>query len=113
MDSSQPGSVADSAAEVMTVPPTLTVVQATLFVADFSVEAAELENRLGQTLDRLQVIAGKQRVIALAEQPLLGRHSLVRVTPCLVLDTGSREVRITGDIELLDARLLEAALARQ
>lgn len=96
----------------MTTSAALAVAQATLFVTDFDCTAAECESLLAQTLDRLNVVARQRRVVALIEQPLLGRQSLVRVTPCLVLDTGSREVRIPGELKLLDAALLEGALAR-
>ena len=97
----------------MTTSPALTVTQATLFVTDFGCAVAELEGLLADTLDRLKVVAHMQRVVALIEQPLLGRRSLVRVTPCLVLDTGSREVQIPGDPKVLNSALLEAAIARQ
>jgi hypothetical protein len=112
MDRFQPDAGTRPAADAVAASSALAVAQATLFVTDTGCTAVELETLLAHTLDRLNVTARQQRVVALMEQPMLARQSLVRVTPCLVLDTGSREVRIPGDLKLLDKALLEAALAR-
>jgi hypothetical protein len=113
MDSSQPRASADDAVKAVRAASALSVALATLFVTDPDASPAGLESLLARTLDRLQVLARSQRVVDLIEHPLLGRECLVHVTPCLVLDTGSRRVRIPGDPELLDGAMLEAAFARR
>lgn len=105
-----PGAALRAAA--VTTSPTLSVEQATLFVTDLDGRAAELERLLAESLLRLQVLARHQRVVSMMEQPLLGRQCHVRVTPCLVLDTGLRLVTIPGDLQQLNLARLETALSR-
>lgn len=113
MDPSRTVPGAHRATEVVAARPALIVPEASLFVTEFLHPPGELELLLGQCLARLNVTARRQRVLALLEQPLLGRASQVRVTPCLVLDTGSRLVRVQGDLASMAVADLEAALARQ
>lgn len=110
MDLSQRSTPAAVAAQVVAIPPALTVEQATLFMTDFSGSAVQWEALLAQSLARLHVHARHSRVVSLLEQPLLGRACHVRVTPCLVLDTGSRLIRIPDDPLKLNQAVLEAAL---
>lgn len=87
--------------------------EAILFVTDPPVAPQTSAHLLAETLERLAVHSVRQRVVALAEQPLLGMQYHVRVTPCLLLDLGARRVQLTGDPQSLDAGHLEAALARR
>ncbi len=86
--------------------------EAVLFVSGLKGQADEHFRVLATTLVRLGVQCDSQRTVALLEEPLLGRQYQVRVTPCLVLDTGSRRVQLPGDLAALDAAALEGALAR-
>lgn len=90
----------------------LLVESAWLFVSDPAGPAADLPGLLAATLQHLGVQAGRQRVVALLDEPALGRQYRVRVTPCLLLDTGARQVQLPGDPGQLDAAGLEVALAR-
>ena len=111
MDFSQRGPGVEASAEVVTTSPVLRIEQATLFVTDLDRPAAQMERLLAENLLRLQVQARSQRVVSLMEQPLLGRQCRVRVTPSLVLDTGSRLVTIPGDLQQLNLARLERALS--
>lgn len=93
--------------------PLLTAQQAILFVSD-SVDATEAARQLlASTLQRLLVRAEQQRVVALQAQPLLGREYHVRVTPCLLLDSGTRHVQLLGPLAQLSDSNLQQALTRQ
>ena len=92
--------------------PLLIAEAAWLFVSDLAGLPADLAGLLAATLQRLAVQAGQQRVVVLLVEPALGREYGVRVTPCLVLDTGARQVQLPGDPAQLDVGRLEAALAR-
>lgn len=96
----------------LTTRPLLTAEAAWLFVSDLAGLPADLAGLLDATLQRLAVQAGQQRVVQLLDEPALGREYGVRVTPCLVLDTGARQVQLPGDPAQLDIGGLEAALAR-
>jgi hypothetical protein len=111
MDVLSQGPGVDLSAAITTTPALLRVEQATLFVTELGGAASEMEILLSESLLRLQVLARDQRVVALMEQPLLGRQCRVRVTPCLVLNTGSRLVTIPGDLQQLNPARLEAALS--
>jgi hypothetical protein len=90
--------------------PVLTAHEALLFVTG---PAADGDERLLiDALDRLGVQAERRRVVALLDAPLLGARHRIRVAPCLLLDTGSRQVQLVGDPALLNAARLESALAR-
>jgi hypothetical protein len=91
----------------------LTAREAILFVTESGGLGETLVCRLAEVLQRLRVQAGQQRVVALMEQPRMGAQYAVRVVPCLVLDTGLRQVHIYGDLDGLDAARLESALARR
>ena len=90
--------------------PMVPVQQAILFVAALDGPGDDLLRALADTLKRVAVQAVKLRVVALGEQPLLGREYRVRVVPCLVLDTGTRQVRLPGDPARLDSAQIEHAL---
>ena len=68
---------------------------------------------LDAALQRMAVTAARRQVVSLAEAPELGAHWHVRVTPCLVLDIGSRQVQLAGDPALLDPARLEQALSQR
>lgn len=92
--------------------PLLTAQQAILFVSDSADATEAAQQLLASTLQRLLVRADKQRVVALQAQPLRGRDHHVRVTPCLVLDTGTRQVQLLGPLAQLSDSSLQQALAR-
>ena len=110
VDFSQRCTPAAAAVDTSSATPLLTVKQATLFMTDVPGLPCRWDNELADTLARVRVQAGHKRVVSLLEQPLLGRTCRVRVTPCLVLDTGSRLIHIPGDPLLLSKAMLEAAL---
>ena len=85
--------------------------EAVLFVTDGADDRAVYERMLDEALMRMAVTAERRRVVAMADQPELGARWQVRVTPCLVLDTGSRQVYLTGDLARLDSSRLEQALS--
>ncbi len=93
--------------------PLLTAQQAILFVSDSADATEAAQQLLASTLQRLLVRADQQRVVALQAQPLLGREHHVRVTPCLLLDTGTRQVQLLGPLAQLDDSSLQQALMRQ
>ena len=90
--------------------PMIPVEQAILFVPAHWGAPGELQRVLFDTLQRLAVQATRQRVVALRDQPALGRQYRVRVAPCLVLDTGTRQVHLPGDLARLDSLQIEHAL---
>jgi hypothetical protein len=90
----------------------LAVQEALLFVTDLDSDMLAPVRALEKALQRMGVAAARCQVVALAERPDLGARWNVRVTPCLVLDTGSRQVLLPGDPAQLDAGCLEQALAR-
>lgn len=94
--------------------PLLTAQQAILFVSESASADATgaAQQLLANTLLRLLVRAEQQRIVALQTQPLLGREHHVRVTPCLLLDTGTRQVQLLGPLEQLGDSSLQQALAR-
>lgn len=111
----KPGADAGPALSPPPVRALLVVESAWLFVSDPAGPAGPatgLPGLLASTLKRLGVQAGQQRVVALLDEPALGRQYRVRVTPCLLLDTGARQVQLPGDPTQLDAARLEDALAR-
>jgi len=91
----------------------LTVREAILFVTEADGMRETWAQQLARVLQRLQVQAGDQRVVALIEQPRLGAQYAVRVVPCLVLDTGQRQIQLTGELDDIDPARLESALARR
>ena len=98
----------------MTPPlPLLTAQQVILFVSDSADATEAAQQLLANTLQRLLVRADRQRVVALQAQPLLGRQCHVRVTPCLLLDTGTQQVQLLGPLAELGDSSLQQALARQ
>jgi hypothetical protein len=90
----------------------LQVLEAVWFVSGPDDPPERRRQQLAATLERLGVRSESQRTVALLEDPLAGRQYQVRVTPCLVLDTGTRRVQLLGDAAALDAAALESALAR-
>ena len=111
MDLSQMGLGAEANAEVVMASPVLRIEEATLFVTNLDRPAPEMESLVAATLLRLQVQARSHRIVSLMQQPLLGRQCRVRVTPCLVLNTGLRLVTIPGDVQQLNVERLERALS--
>lgn len=93
--------------------PLLAARAAWLFISHPGAPDADWPGLLSATLQRLGVQADQQRVVALLDEPALGLAYGVRVTPCLVLDTGARQVQLPGDPVQLDASRLEDALARR
>ncbi len=93
--------------------PLLSAQQAILFVTALDAPREEVLRALATTLQRLQVHAEQRRIVALEDEPELGRQYRVRVVPCLVLDTGARQIRLSGDPARLDPVLVEDALTRQ
>lgn len=91
----------------------LIVREAILFITAFDPPAKDLDAQLTGALRRLAVSARLQRVVALAEHPQLGSKHQVRVTPCLMLDLGTRQVQLVGELAQLDAQRLEAALLQR
>jgi hypothetical protein len=92
--------------------PQLCAQRALLFVTTPEGAPQALLQLLAATLQRLQVQAEQQQLVMLAEEPEQGRQYQVRITPCLVLDTGARLIQLPGDPALLEAADLERALAR-
>lgn len=90
----------------------LAVHDALLFVTDPGGEQVHAQ-ALDAALQRMAVTAARRQVVSLAEAPELGAHWHVRVTPCLVLDTGSRQVQLAGDPAMLDPARLEQALSQR
>lgn len=98
----------------MTMTPVLLAAdEALLFVTDVGHDAAVHALSLDEALRRIGVTVARRQVVALAQAPQLGARWHVRVTPCLVLDTGSRQIQLPGDPAQLDARRLEQALAQR
>lgn len=98
----------------MTSPlPLLTAHQAILFVRDPGDATEAMRRLLADTLQRLSVHAEQQCVLALQVEPLLGRQYQVRVTPCLLLDTGARRIQLLGEPAQLNDSSLQQALTRQ
>lgn len=87
----------------------MAVQNALLFVTDPGDEQAYAQ-ALDAALQRMSVTAGCRQVVSLADVPELGAHWRVRVAPCLVLDTGSRQVQLVGDPAKLNPSRLEQAL---
>ena len=87
--------------------------EALFFVTEFEGGETAQARALDEALQRMAVTAARRRVVALAEEPELGARWQVRVTPCLVLDTGSRQVRLLGDPARLDPARLELALSQR
>ena len=93
-------------------PTVLTVNEALLFLTDL--EAAPFAAQaLDAALQRMDVIAPRRQVVSLASEPELGARWQIRVTPCVVLETGSRHLLLPGDPDQLDAARLERALAQR
>ena len=90
----------------------LAVHDALLFVTDPGGEQVHAQ-ALDAALQRMAVTAARRQVVSLAEAPEMGAHWHVRVTPCLVLDTGSRQVQLAGDPAMLDPARLEQALSQR
>lgn len=93
--------------------PLLTAQQAILFVSAPCGTDAFMQQLLADALQRLSVLAVQQRVVALQDEPLLGRQYQVRITPCLLLDTGARWVRLLGEPAQLNDHSLQQALIQQ
>ena len=93
--------------------PLMTVQQAILFVGDPGDATEAAQQQLAGTLQRLSVRAEQQRIVALQAQPRFGREYRVRVTPCLLLDTGTRQVQLLGSLAQLSDSYLQQALTRQ
>lgn len=93
--------------------PLLSAQQAILFVTALQGPPDDLLHLLAHTLQRLQLHATQQRVVALQDEPELGRQYRVRVAPCLVLDTGTRQIQLPGEPARLDPLRVEHALTRQ
>ncbi len=87
--------------------------EAVLFVTDDAGDGAAHALALDEALRRMAVTAARRQVVALADQPEIGARWQVRVTPCLVLDTGSRRVHLPGDLAGLDTARLEQALGQR
>ena len=92
--------------------PLLAAQQAILFVSDPGDATEAAQQLLASTLQRLLVRAEQQRVVALQAHPMLGREYHVRVTPCLLLDTGTRQVQLLGPLAQLGDSSLQQALTR-
>jgi hypothetical protein len=87
--------------------------EALLFVTDMGSDTELHALALDEALRRMSVTAVRRRVVALAQAPRLGARWQIRVTPCLLLDLGSRQIRLPGDPARLDASSLEQALAQR
>lgn len=87
--------------------------EALLFVTELEGGEAAQTCALDEALQRMAVTAARRRVVALADEPEIGARWQVRVTPCVVLDTGSRQVRLPGDPARLDPARLEQALSQR
>ena len=98
---------------VMAAPALVSAQEAILFVTALQGPAEDLLQLLASTLQRLQLHATQQRVVALQDEPELGRRYRVRVAPCLVLDTGTRQIQLPGELARLDPLRVEHALTRQ
>jgi hypothetical protein len=92
--------------------PPLSVERAVLFVTKHESSHAALLQLMTTTLKRLHLQAGQQSVVSLADDPEQGRQHHVRITPCLVLDTGERLIQLPGEPAMLQAAHLERALTR-
>ena len=86
--------------------------EAVLFLSDGAGDEAVHERMLDAVMARLAVTATRRRVVVLADEPELGARWHVRVTPCLVLDTGTRQIHLPGELTGLDSARLEQALSK-
>jgi len=87
--------------------------EALLFVTDVGSDGGVHALALDEALRRMSVTAARKQVVALAQSPQLGARWHIRVTPCLLLDMGSRQIQLPGDPSRLDAGRLEQALAQR
>lgn len=94
-------------------PTQFAVHEALFFVTHLDGDGAAHALALDAALQRMAVTAVRRQVVSLAESPELGARWNVRVTPCLVLDTGSRQVQLPGDLARLDGARLEQALSQR
>jgi hypothetical protein len=94
-------------------PTQLAVHEALFFVTHLDGDGLAHALALDAALQRMAVTAARRQVVSLAESPELGARWNVRVTPCVVLDTGSRQVQLPGDPAKLDAARLEQALSQR
>jgi hypothetical protein len=92
--------------------PMLSVQRAVLFVTTDAASSPALLQLLAATLLRLQVQAERQDVVRLADDPEAGRLHHVRITPCLVLDTGERLIQLPGEPAFLASTHLERAMTQ-
>jgi hypothetical protein len=86
--------------------------QALLFLTDLA-SAPFPAQTLDAALKRMEVTAAHRQIVSLSAEPELGARWQIRVTPCVVLDTGSRHLLLPGDPDRLDAARLERALAQR
>lgn len=91
--------------------PMVLVRQAILFVPALDTPGDALLSALEETLKRVAIHAERLRLVDLRNQPALGRKYRVRVVPCLVLDTGTRQVQLPGDLARLDSGRIEQSLS--
>lgn len=87
--------------------------EALFFVTELDGGEAAQARALDEALQRMAVTAACRRVVVLADEPEVGARWQVRVTPCVVLDTGSRQVHLPGDPARLDPARLELALSQR
>ena len=87
--------------------------EAVLFLTDVAGDEAVHERMLDAVMKRMAVTATRRRIVALADQPELGARWQVRVTPCLVLDTGAGQIHLLGELTGLDSARLEQALSKR
>lgn len=87
--------------------------EAVLFLTDVAGDEAVHERMLDAVMKRMAVTATRRRIVALSDQPELGARWQVRVTPCLVLNTGARQIHLPGELTGLDSARLEQALSKR
>lgn len=95
------------------VPTQLAVHEAVFFVTRLGADGPPHTAALDAALQRMAVTASRRQIVALAETPELGARWNVRVAPCLVLETGTRQVQLPGELAGLNAARLEQALSQQ
>jgi hypothetical protein len=94
-------------------PTQLAVQEALFFVTHLDGDELAHALALDAALQRMAVTAVRRQVVSLTDSPELGARWNVRVTPCLVLNTGSRQVQLPGNPANLDAARLEQALSQR
>jgi hypothetical protein len=86
---------------------------ATLYLDALKQPREHYEALLRATLDRLNVRSPSLEVVAVSDDPHAAMQDAVRVTPCIALVVGDRDVHLLGAPERVDVHMLIRALGRR